>query len=70
MVKTAQSVQTMFAMIVSVMTQTVNEIKAWNKFRKTPGMNQIWTHCDLFCAFGIGLTIGLLMGLTFTLCII
>jgi hypothetical protein len=68
--KTALSVQTMFAMSVSVMSQTASEIRAWDQLRRTPGMQQLWTHCDLFAAFGVGLTIGFLIGLTIALIVI
>ena len=68
--KTAQHVQTMFALSVSAMNQTASEVRAWDQFRRTPGVKHVYNHCDLFAAFGIGLTIGLLMGLTFILCII
>jgi ribose/xylose/arabinose/galactoside ABC-type transport system permease subunit len=68
--KTALSVQTMFAMSVSVMSQTASEIRAWEQFRRTPGMQQLWTHCDMFAAFGVGLAVGVLMGLTFAVIVI
>lgn len=68
--KTALNVQTMFAMSVSVMSQTASEIRAWDQFRRTPGMQQLWTHCDLFAAFGVGLAIGFLIGLTIALIVI
>ena len=69
-VRTAQSVQTMFVISVSAMTQTDSEIRAWNQFRNTPGMRHIWTHCDLFCAFGVGLAVGFLLGLTISLIVV
>lgn len=69
-VRTAQSVQTMFVISVSAMTQTNSEIRAWNQFRNTPGMRHIWTHCDLFCAFGVGLAIGFLLGLTISMIVV
>ena len=68
--KTALIVQTMFALSVSVMNQTANEIRAWEQFRKTPGVRHVYDHCDMFCAFGVGLAIGFLMGLTITLIVI
>jgi len=68
--KTALSVQTMFAMSVSVMSQTANEDIAWQQFRRTPGMKQLYSHCDMFAAFGVGLSVGFLMGLTITLIVI
>ena len=69
-VRTALSVQTTFAMSVSVMHQTTNEDIAWRQFRRTPGMKQLWTHCDMFAAFGVGLSVGFLMGLTIALIVI
>ena len=63
-------VQTMFAMSVSVMTQTASEIRAWNRFSNTPGVRHLWSHCDMFAAFGVGLAEGTLMGLTFSLIVL
>jgi hypothetical protein len=68
--KTALNVQTMFAMSVSAMNQTASEIRAWDQLRRSPGMQQLWTHCDLFAAFGVGLAIGFLIGLTIALIVI
>jgi len=68
--KNVMSVQTMFAINVSVMNQTANEALAWKQLRQTPGMQQLWTHCDMFAAFGVGLAVGVLMGLTFALIVI
>lgn len=68
--KTALSVQTMFALSVSVMSQTASEIRAWDKFRRTPGAKHVYNHCDLFAAFGVGLAIGFLKGLTIALIVI
>ena len=68
--RTATIVQTMFAISVSAMNQTVSEVRAWEQFRRTPGMQQLWTHCDMFAAFGVGLAVGVLMGLTFALIVI
>ena len=69
-VRTVLSVQTMFVISVSAMTQTDSEIRAWNQLRNTPGMRHIWTHCDLFCAFGVGLAIGFLLGLTISMIVV
>jgi len=68
--KTALTVQTMFAMSVSVMSQTASEARAWDQFRRTPGVKHVYNHCDLFMAFGVGLAIGFLMGLTIALIVI
>jgi hypothetical protein len=68
--KTALNVQTMFAMSVSVMSQTASEIRAWEQFRSTPGVKHVYNHCDLFAAFGVGLAIGFLKGLTIALIVI
>ena len=68
--KTALSVQTMFAMSVSVMSQTASEIRAWEQFRNTPGVRHAYDHCDLFAAFGVGLALGFLIGLTISLIVI
>ena len=58
--KTALSVQTMFAMSVSVMSQTASEIR----------VRHAYDHCDLFAAFGVGLALGFLIGLTISLIVI
>lgn len=68
--KIALSVQTMFALSVSAMSQTASEIRAWEQFRSTPGVKHVYNHCDLFAAFGVGLAIGFLMGLTISLIVI
>ena len=68
--KTVLNVQTMFAISVSVMSQTISEIRAWNQFRNTPGVRHPYNHCDLFMAFGVGLSIGFLIGLTIALIVI
>jgi len=68
--KTALNVQTMFALSVSAMSQTANEDIAWRQFRRTPGMKQLYSHCDMFAAFGVGLSVGFLMGLTIALIVI
>ena len=69
-VRTALSVQTMYATSVSVMSQTVSEARAWEQFRRTPGVKHVYNHCDLFAAFGVGLAIGFLKGLTIALIVI
>jgi hypothetical protein len=69
-VRTALSVQTMFALSVSVMNQTVSEARTWEQFRRTPGVKHVYNHCDLFAAFGVGLALGFLIGLTISLIVI
>ena len=68
--KTALSVQTMFAMSVSAMNPTASEARAWDQLRRTPGVKHVYNHCDLFAAFGVGLAIGFLKGLTIALIVI
>jgi hypothetical protein len=44
----------------------MNEINyeklAWKRLQNTPGMKQLWTHCDLFVGVGIGLLLGSAIG--------
>ena len=35
---------------------------AWKRLSNTPGMKQIWTHCDLFVGVGVGLAVGTALG--------
>tara|TARA_E500000178_G_scaffold172161_1_gene171482 strand:- start:729 stop:884 length:156 start_codon:yes stop_codon:yes gene_type:complete len=40
---------------------------AWKRFSNTPGMKQLWTNCDLFCGFGVGLAVGAALGSVITI---
>ena len=56
----AKNVQMMFVQSVNVMSEY--EAIAWKRLSNTPGMKQIWTHCDLFVGIGVGLAVGAALG--------
>lgn len=59
---TVKNVLMMYVQGVNVMDSIEHENIAWKKFRKTPGMKQIWTHCDMFVGIGVGCILGAAIG--------